>query len=215
MNLLPAWPRHSINWNATLLGKVMHSTAGIMPEGEQGKGFFKGCLCSKAKTPDLFWDKQCGEATHHHPLKRLLCSYSKGQTVHTWGVPSKVHWPKIKACWSLSKRLIEIGGAASEFPAVESQTFDQMDVETDCCWVLALFTSLCGFLISFSTNSDAHTDFFIAFLSVTEAPAACIYWKTSYFKCATMRLWTFFYLLAFRSLTVYLNDIFMLLLTTL
>lgn len=33
----------------------------------------------------------------------------------------------------LSKRLIEIGGAASKSSAIKSQTFDQMDVETDCC----------------------------------------------------------------------------------
>lgn len=42
----------------------------------------------------------------------------------------RLHWPKMKRD-DLSKRLIEIGGAASKFSAIKSQTFDQMLVETD------------------------------------------------------------------------------------
>lgn len=147
MNLLPAWPRHSINWNASLYGKVMHSTAGMVPEGgKQGKGFFVPTQRRQIRSAISNAVRR-----HHYPLKRFVCAHSKRTNCAHVSGAFKCALAQNEACWSLSGRLIEIGGAASKFSAIQSRSFDQMDVETDCCWVLALFPSLCGFLISFST----------------------------------------------------------------
>lgn len=147
----------------------MHSAAGVMLAG--GRGAEKRILFLKHSFIPRQRHRILSEISNvvrprHYPLKRLLCSYSKGQIGRMWGVPSKVHWLQNEARWSVSKRLIEIGGAPSKLAAIKSQTFDQTVVETDCRRVLALFLSLCGSWSRFLTNSDAHTDFFMASVSV-------------------------------------------------
>lgn len=177
MNLLLAWPRRSINWNAVSMGKWCIPLQVQRSRGSKEKGFFfflKGFLYSKARR-QILCEISSVVKLDYYPLERFLCSHSKDKLRTCEECLRKCTGPE----WSAMITVKEIDWNWMElhrmFLLLNLKPFDQMVVETDSCWVLALFVSLCGFLISFLTNSDAHLDFSTASASVKDAFTICSY----------------------------------------